>query len=500
QSGNGDQIVVIDQAGQVIDSLNIYVTGSGKRSILVSSTGKFHHFTKQLQSQITQSHGRINTFDSQLDSMTWSTELPFNNFTNARRYAARNMIETQNGDILVCGTVWDEGNDGPIANPYDHCYNGFLTRLHPNGNIKWLKLYKVDNDISFVPKNEYGKYLASTIWNIHELEDGRILTGGTIYHTSAQNSIISSLNEPTYYTWLMTVNSNGCLDGEECDEVIIIDGAYRPKDGYLPILNSDQTWIKRSVDILTSSVPFQYTYSEDSVSQTSNYYFEQIQTYQEDGSSTFIEGYYREIDGMIYKKLEGNFNEQLVLDMSLLEGDTISIQQNLENDPQELVVVSVGTVEYLDGIPRKIIELTCIDGNDDRIWVWVEGIGEIFSGEYCMDINGFEFFINCVLGPDGERIYSIVEEDDPCWHKSSSVGEEIGRNISVYPIPSANTITISGLPNQPITGSIYNASGQIVTNTISHQIDISTYSPGLYIVHIITKDNRMLSTKFVKGY
>ena len=72
----------------------------------------------------------------------------------------------------------------------DHTYNGFISRISPNGKIVWHRLFKVVNDEPLVPVKEFGSFLNSTIWNLHELDDGRIITGGTAYHNSIQNGVI----------------------------------------------------------------------------------------------------------------------------------------------------------------------------------------------------------------------------------------------------------------------------------------------------------------------
>ena len=269
------------------------------------------------------------------------------------------------------------------------------------------------------------------------------------------------------------------------------------KNGYLPILNSDQTWISIASSGFEPPSTFQYTFSDDSILLQTNYYFERIQSKNEDGSESFVNGHYREVDGKIYEKLEGSNNERIILDMSLIVGDSIYIDQG--SFSSTLFVVRVDTITYNDSISRKRIELKCSQNPDDfGSKYWVEGIGELFSGINCV-LDGGQDYINCVLGPDGERIYSQSTNGADCWVTTNVVDLPL-TNLFVFPNPSRDKLNISGLSKQISNGIIYNSNGQIVSHFCTEQIDISTLPSGGYFIKLIDKGNRFYSTKFVKGH
>lgn len=186
-------------------------------------------------------------------------------------------------------------------------------------------------------------------------------------------------------------------------------------NSYLSIINSEQVWIAQTATGFSFSDPFRYTYSADSVLVGGNYYFNRMQSGSEIGPFTFDMGYYREEGGRLYQ-LNGT-EDLLMVDMSMEVGDSIVID-NFTFDAT-LVAVAIDSIEYDDNVYRKRIELQCTEYPEDfGSRFWVEGIGELFSGAYCV-FDGGESILNCVVNSDGEPIYQREPGAD-CWLEINS--------------------------------------------------------------------------------
>jgi hypothetical protein len=237
-SVSGQQIMVIDTAFNKVDSLEFdgfIKDRSGTLRLLASSTGHVYCMTnRHPHGSILPSHGHINKYSSDLDSLIWSLKLPFNNFINGRRYTIKAFYEASNGDILACGRTYDSSPNA-LQDQINNGFHGYLVRVSPTGEIKYLRVYKVPHFNDIISSPDFSIFHTTSLWNIHELEDGRLLLGGTAGYNSRQLSVIFPAGDPLYYTWLLTVDENGCLEGEECQEVIILDGEVKNSPPIFPV-------------------------------------------------------------------------------------------------------------------------------------------------------------------------------------------------------------------------------------------------------------------------
>ncbi|MBL7927068.1 MAG: T9SS type A sorting domain-containing protein [Bacteroidia bacterium] len=73
--------------------------------------------------------------------------------------------------------------------------------------------------------------------------------------------------------------------------------------------------------------------------------------------------------------------------------------------------------------------------------------------------------------------------------------------VSVYPNPASNQLTIDNvqLTNKPFTLTVYDVLGKVhlMQNTNASNIDISTLTPGLYVLHL-QQDDKIYYGRFVK--
>ncbi|MBL7926973.1 MAG: T9SS type A sorting domain-containing protein, partial [Bacteroidia bacterium] len=73
--------------------------------------------------------------------------------------------------------------------------------------------------------------------------------------------------------------------------------------------------------------------------------------------------------------------------------------------------------------------------------------------------------------------------------------------VSVHPNPASNQLTIDNLQltNKPFTLTVYDVLGKahLTQNTHTTTLDISTITPGLYVLHL-QQDDKIYYGRFVK--
>ena len=428
----GIQIIKLNRDGEKLDSLEIDrgSTFEDDLSLMNSDENMIYTSTRHHpfdDSIFEQSTGRINKYSADLDSLVWSLKLPFDNYNDSRSYAVLNIEQARNGDILVCGAVFDDGKEAPIQPQQNFNANAFILRVTKDGEIKWFHLYKVPNTHPQLPYEEFGYYKGSGMGRITELEDGRILASGVSSFTNIQRNELINTDEAISKFFVLVVDGEtGCMDEEECDEIIILDGEYRPQDDYLPVINSDYNWFSERENENGVVQSITHTYSEDSLNHLSNYYFERLEDTGDGLLEPIVNGDFRERKGRIFQKFPGVFNEKLVFDIHLKVGEKRDIER--EGISEELVVIATDTVSFRDGIPRKRILLQCTSGQitNDTI-VWIEGIGELDNSKGC-GFEGAKTQLQCVQEKLGETVYSLsgevcIEAVSICSPNSFSVGD-----------------------------------------------------------------------------
>ncbi len=432
-SNSGIQIVKLNRDGEKLDSLqmdkawtnqDILTLLNSNENMIYTST-RSHPFDDSI---FEQSVGRINKYSADLDSLIWSLKLPFDNYNDSRAYIVMNIEQAKNGDILVSGAVYDDGKEAPIQPQQNFNTNAFIVRITKNGEIKWYHLYKVPNTHDLLPYEEFGFYQESGVARISEMEDGRIVACGGTGFTNTQVYGLGQTDEALNKFFVLVVDGEtGCIDGEECDEIIILDGEYRPQDDYLRVINSNYSWFseRRSANGEIESVI--HTYSEDSLNHLSNYYFQRLENTGEALLEPIVNGDFRERKGRIFQKFPGVFNEKLVFDIHLQVGEIREIYREEEN-AVELQAIATDTITLLDGIPRKRILLQCLSEqmSNDTV-IWIEGIGELDNSIGC-DFEGIKTQLQCVQDKVGGTIYSLSGEDcteavSACSPNAFSIGD-----------------------------------------------------------------------------
>ena len=229
-----------------------------------------------------------------------------------------------------------------------------------------------------------------------------------------------------------------------------------------------------------------YTFSADSVLKDGKQYHELIYSKNMSGGPWISEdAFLREEQGKTYKWLK-NMPEQLIYDFNLGIGDSITGGVNVNQATR--YVTQVGSIQLLDGVPRKSIEFSSVCGASQ----WVEGIGEIealfYSEVFCSLWDGAPYYIRC-FSTNGQLLYKRPDISG-CY--TSAVNDLPIGSVRVFPNPSADLLYLE-LDNEALISNVmlYDHLGALVLNTSDfsasrNSLDISTLPAGFYtgLVHL----------------
>lgn len=202
-------IAKIDKNGFLIDEY-VYMDLSNKMkaNLLVSSDGYYYYAQNSDpfdNSTIPVLTGHIIKLDKNLNDGVWTLPLP-SVFGDFRDYDVYDIIETQNGDIVICGRVFDEDE-------FTTDWSGFISRISPEGEIIWLHMYKIPNELN---SELYGYYNESYLYEVEETAAGGFIAIGSSFQnlSGGQNNLQK--------LWILSIDQNGCLDQYGCDENLIL--------------------------------------------------------------------------------------------------------------------------------------------------------------------------------------------------------------------------------------------------------------------------------------
>lgn len=96
-----------------------------------------------------------------------------------------------------------------------------------------------------------------------------------------------------------------------------------------------------------------------------------------------------------------------------------------------------------------------------------------------------------------DEIYYSMDAEGP--GETSSISN-LSNNIKIYPNPSSNMVSISGI-NQAAQVSIISTDGRLIENITTNaktQIDLSSYTPGMYLVQISNSEGSITKPLIIK--
>lgn len=491
----GVQIMKINTEGQKLDSIEFESESKSGLRLLASREGPVYCSTIDHPEPINSlpSHGRINKYSADLDTLLWSLELPFNNFKNSRRYTLFDYIQASNGDIMACGSVWDEGPGGPLEDPLDHTFNGFVVRVSQEGELKWIRIYRIPITHPLLPTDEYGRFRSSGLSKLKELDDGRFILGGNVQYNSLQWSVIEPAGETISHVWLLTVDEDGCIEDEECQEVIILDQeiAYTFEGNLVSPINQ---WNEVSYDIEGNAYNRRFTFTEDSTFTNGNWYYELLRSWDEAGNNWENTGqYFRKSGSKIFEIL--NADDYLIYDFSLIVGDTFTIAETQSSSERKLIVSKIDSLTLIDNSTRKRLYLRCENDPDGTLYgekVWIEGIGDVHGllsvDKSCtLDQNGK---LLC-FQEDGNVLYQD-EIEGKCWILTSIDELEV-YGIRIFPNPTNTIIKLNGQ-----TGifkyQLFALNGVLIlSGESSGEININTLPSGFYLLELSIQDKKVVT-------
>jgi len=207
QDGVRNHIVKIDTSGDEINKYIFEDLSSGVHpNLLVSEAGDFYFSSRRHPNDVLESsRGRINKLDEGLKELEWSLILPYDPFTNNRDYIIKDFIQSKYGDIVVRGQVWDKDE-------LDAEKVGFMARRTQESEIEWLRLYKVPNNIE---PDVLGHYRRADLIQLQENEVGGFIAVGYCDQPFPDRPGLQEL-------WILSVDENGCINPEVCEEVNIL--------------------------------------------------------------------------------------------------------------------------------------------------------------------------------------------------------------------------------------------------------------------------------------
>ena len=206
-SGQGEDyfnIVRIDTLGNQISSFeysSVPATGA-ESNLLVNQDGDYFIVTKGPSFSLSI---QIICFSAEDFSEKWNYEFPLD-FTGGKleRYSIRDIALCKNGDIIGCGSVCDNNDQGEVFE------SGLIFRLTKNGELLWLKKYLKEDGISIEDD-----YRESVLTKAYELENGDIVFAGHYFTKNEMGNYLGS------NLWLLKTNENGCISENDCEENIL---------------------------------------------------------------------------------------------------------------------------------------------------------------------------------------------------------------------------------------------------------------------------------------
>lgn len=480
----GYQLMKIDTSGQVLDTFSFEDNGQQPNRLLSSSDGSYYFSSLEhpFDGWDPLSYGMINKMDVNMDTLEWSLILPNNQLVDGRHYRMWDYIEAANGDIVACGMAYDNTDTELSTGVPDEnsTWNGFITRITPDGDIKWLRLYKNNNDL--LPHDEYGRFRPSRLNKIKELPDGRFIAAGDVFVKNSQLAAINEQETEAFHLWLLMVDENGCLEGYDCEEIIRLS---QQQDSVVSIEN--HVWVYEEEEYFgggNSEIGFEnisipaFIYQDgtvvygDTISPT--FYVESQKMY-------FWDGYYQ--DYIMY------------YDWRETESYEIPYY-NQFMDSEEIATVVIDSITYKhfgdDSLQVQHVHIL----NSGTLEEYTDDVYESIGASYF----GIKFLLGCGLCDDNPyttRLRCFTNDTmtyqfvpyacDSTWLFTST--HEIDKvQPKLYPNPTNGIVFIDGI-NTDVEYELYSLSGQIIKQGMTTNRTVNIENNGFSILKLKVDGN-----------
>ena len=178
-------------------------------------------------------YGSINKLNRNFNKIEWSVNLAGSGYPGSN-YGVYDIQETSDGSFLICGRMWDYGEELLTGYPF----HGFMMKISPYGEVIWERVFKLENE--FYPET-LGIFKRSHLRRIREKPDGGIIAFGDLEYQIHPDSILR------FDVWMISVDQDGCLEQPRfCDEsniltnITSLDGQNLNKWNLFPNPTSDE--------------------------------------------------------------------------------------------------------------------------------------------------------------------------------------------------------------------------------------------------------------------
>jgi hypothetical protein len=405
-----------------------------------------------------------------------------------RLYHISKLVVAQNGDLILAGAISAVGDELGQS--------GFIARLSPQGILKWKRAFRVNQNFDPTLPEDFPYPVGFN--DLVELPGGDLLAAGYVRKYVGGAPPANPFN---YDIWIVRTSSEGCI-WEDCGYIQDIV----TKDNYIPIVTPDNEWVADYFYPLFPNLSPEirrYTFSSDSTLLSGKYYRQLIYSKSMSGGPWQSTGeYLREDNGKVFK-IWGNSNqpESLIYDMDFGIGDTLIPHPDPALGQGDRKIVQVGTIELLDGVPRKFLLLEstqCIDTT-----MWIEGMGDVerlfWTEVFCSMGEDFPpAFIRCFS--TNEQLLYKRPDVDGCY--TSSLNDVVWPEMKVYPNPASDMLFFD-MEDISLLNSVnvFNATGHLMLrNQIflsEGKIDVSYLPNGFYIGIAYFKNETQKSFKII---
>lgn len=492
----GLDLLLLDTAGNVLQEhyLSDYDTNYFL-SLYVDEQGNFYYGSLLLpDEEILESMGVVNQLNPTLDSILWSYRLPVNRFSLGRHYQTRDIQQAANGDLLVCGTTWEFSGGNYQSN--HQTYHGYIARISPQGEKRWVRVYQHPSYAE--PTDSLGRYRPSFLNKVAETATGEIVAAGHVWYDDRQAQAIPEAAAASHL-WLLSVDADGCVAGEECKERVLLD-SIGPPDLSLHI---GARWTYEEVDDGYRVVPAVYEIVDTTVlNDTTAFVVEKVEGAAEIGQLTYV--HVRADSVYHYNAIEDRFELRFVYESPTTESDLLDFTVNYEApwhgpcapgpDVAQVYVDSL-TLRNIDGYAFPIQNLRVANNGSfvhDLTGRVYTGIGNDKSfrlglGYGLCDFPWYTTKLRC-FEANGLTHNFVDYPCDSTWLVSSTEDLTFDTPVEVFPNPSRGEIHLRGLPAKPVPYAVYDSQGRLMQDGMLRHNQLRLDSPGVYFLYLTVQD------------
>ncbi|MBK9377959.1 MAG: T9SS type A sorting domain-containing protein [Saprospiraceae bacterium] len=474
------KIVKIDTEGNVLDSFQCRNDDTNNKvSMLVTRAGDYYFCTwEHPMKENAYTVGSVNKLNEKLE-LEWSVELPNNQLIDGRYYKTSRIKECKNGDILTTGRVRDTRDSKVPGGDLSTAWNGFICRMSPNGSIKWLRIYKLPQEL--LDLEVYGQYRYSDLNKAEELDNGDIIACGDAFYSNWQLSALDPYKVQTNQVWQLRVDSLGCLDGYPCDTIIRLKpSAPNPK----PDLAIGSMWTYETLeDSGNPSQPF-----------VNFLKFQITDTLSRNGKKIYLinnkDSMYLENDKMYFwdaelRSFEMHYNFNTHSDYEVNYWDHWT---NSAKTAHVKIDSFYNTIINEDTISTQLLRISNNGSYQHDIVVPVyKNIGasyfdiKLYLGKGFFDPRNLVTKLRCF--ETGNKVINF--QSYPCdstWLTTET--KNLNHNsIQIFPNPTNNYISISGL-DKDVPFELLNMQGEIIEKAMTKENKIHLFSSGAFILKL----------------